>query len=110
MKSELILGLISSHCSGSEDSFKKALQNLADDEENKGNLSLAQSIRSVYAGARHGNGTTYQASNTTSLRRPLAEMTKAASELYTPQRVSIPKDRDSSLELVEVLEPKVTLS
>ena len=45
MKSELILDLIVSHCTGKEEHFKKALQILADDEENKGNLSLSLAVK-----------------------------------------------------------------
>jgi SpoVK/Ycf46/Vps4 family AAA+-type ATPase len=97
MKSELILRLIDSHCVGSEDSFKKALQNLADDEENKGNLSLAQFIRGAYSTDKRRN-TSFEASS------PLAEMTFSAQNVPLP-----PKDRDSTLELVEILEPKVRL-
>ena len=49
MKADLILRLITSHCSGSEDLFKNALNNLAEDEEKKGNLALANSIRKAYS-------------------------------------------------------------
>jgi SpoVK/Ycf46/Vps4 family AAA+-type ATPase len=98
MKSELILRLIDSHCTGSEDSFKKALQNLADDEENKGNLSLARSIRGAYSVDKRRN-MAFEASS------PLSEMTFSAQNVPLP-----PKDRDSALELVEILEPKVHLA
>jgi SpoVK/Ycf46/Vps4 family AAA+-type ATPase len=97
MKSELILRLIDSHCTGSEDSFKKALQNLADDEENKGNLSLAQFIRGAYSTDKRRN-MSFEASS------PLGEMTFSAQNVPLP-----PKDRDSTLELIEILEPKVRL-
>jgi SpoVK/Ycf46/Vps4 family AAA+-type ATPase len=95
MKSELILRLIESHCVGSEEQFKKALQNLADDEENKGNLSLSQSLRSTYFSEKRRE-TTFEASS------PLAEMTFSAQNVF-----QTPKDKDSTLELVEILQPKV---
>ena len=95
MKSELILRLIESHCMGSEEQFKKALQNLADDEENKGNLSLSQLIRNAYSSEKRRE-TTFEASS------PLAEM------MFSGQNVfQTPKDKDSTLELVEILQPKV---
>jgi SpoVK/Ycf46/Vps4 family AAA+-type ATPase len=98
MKSELILRLIESHCTGNEDSFRKALQNLALDEENKGNLSLSQSIRNAYAPDKKKE-TALKASS------PLNEMT------FTAQNtLSTPKDKDSALELLEIMEPKVTLA
>jgi SpoVK/Ycf46/Vps4 family AAA+-type ATPase len=97
MKSDLILRLIESHCSGSEDSFKKALLDLANDEENKGNLSLSQSIKSTYT-LKKQNRSVFSTSS------PMAEMTFSAQNV-----LSTPKDKDSTLELIEVLEPKVGL-
>ena len=95
MKSELILSLIKSHCTGSEDNFKKALQDLANDEENKGNLSLAKSIRNAYSPDKQRE-TTFEVSS------PMAEMT-----FYAQNVQATPKDKDSTLELVEILHPKV---
>jgi SpoVK/Ycf46/Vps4 family AAA+-type ATPase len=95
MKSELILRLIKSHCTGSEERFKRALQDLADDEENKGNLSLSQSIQRAYSSEKRSE-TTFETSN------PLAEMTFSAQNM-----LQTPKDKDSTLELVEILQPKV---
>ena len=45
MKSSLVVKLIEAHSSGSEDAFKNALNILADDEEKKGNLNTASSLR-----------------------------------------------------------------
>jgi SpoVK/Ycf46/Vps4 family AAA+-type ATPase len=98
MKSELILRLIESHCTGSEDSFKKALHDLANDEENKGNLSLSQSIRNAYSSEKRRE-TTFETSS------PLAEMTFSTQNVF-----QTPKDKDSTLELVEILQPKVRLA
>jgi len=98
MKSELILRLIESHCTGSEERFKRALQDLANDEENKGNLSLSQSIRSAYSFEKRRE-TTFETSS------PLAEMTFSAQNA-----LQMPKDKDSALELVEILQPKVQIA
>jgi SpoVK/Ycf46/Vps4 family AAA+-type ATPase len=95
MKSELILRLIESHCTGSEERFKRVLQELADDEENKGNLSLSQSIRSTYS-SKERRGITFEASS------PLGETTFSAQNI-----LQTPKDKDSTLELVEILQPKI---
>ena len=97
MKATLILRLIEAHCSGSEGNFKLALQKLADDEETKGNLSLAQAVRGAYSPGKQ-RCVTFETSS------PLSEMTFSAQNM--PQT---PKDKDSALELVEILEPKVRL-
>jgi len=97
MKADLILRLIESHCSGSEDVFRNALNNLADDEDKKGNLALAQSIRNAYSSDKKRDMAFSSSS-------PISEMT------FSPQNVfSLPKDKDSTLELLDVLQPKVTL-
>lgn len=97
MKSGLIIKLIEAHSGGSEDAFKKALQDLANDEENKGNASLSSAIRSAYASEKKAS--TYISSS------PLSEMS------YSVQSaMPTPKDKDSTLELIEILQPKVTLS
>ena len=97
MKADLILHLIESHSSGSEDLFKIALNNLAEDEDKKGNLALANSIRKAYTVDKQRD-ITFKSSS------PISEMT------FSPQNVlSLPKDKDSSMELVEILQPKVDL-
>jgi len=97
MKADLILRLIESHCSGSEDLFKSALNNLADDEDKKGNMALAQSIRQAYSSDKRRN-MSFGCSS------PMSELT------FSPQNVlSLPKDKDSALELLDILQPKVKL-
>nr|AGS51560.1 cell division protein FtsH [uncultured bacterium contig00004] len=97
MKSDLIIRLIESHCSGNEDLFRNALNNLADDEDKKGNLALAQSIRRAYSPDK-------QREISFSLSSPMSELT------FSPQNVvPLPKDKDSALELLEILQPKVNL-
>ena len=97
MKADLILRLIESHCSGNEDFFKNALNNLADDEDKKGNMALALSIRQAYSPDKRNN-------MSFSCSSPMSELT------FSPQNVlSLPRDKDSTLELVEILQPKVKL-
>jgi SpoVK/Ycf46/Vps4 family AAA+-type ATPase len=97
MKADLILRLIESHCTGSEDIFNIALKNLADDEEKKGNLALAQSIRNAYSHEKRRD-VSFNASS------PMSELT------FSPQNTGqLPKDKDSTLELLEILQPRVTL-
>jgi len=96
MKSGLIIKLIEAHCTGNEEIFKKALQDLAADEERKGNVSLSSSLTGAY--------TLEKKSNISFSSSPLSEMS-----FSTQSVVPTPKDRDSTLELIEVLQPKVRL-
>jgi SpoVK/Ycf46/Vps4 family AAA+-type ATPase len=96
MKSGLIVKLIEAHCANSEDAFKKALRDLANDEERKGNLSLASSLTNAYTSERK--------SSSSSSSGPLSEMS------FSVQGVlPMPKDKDSTLELIEILRSKVRL-
>lgn len=95
MKSTLIIQLIRAHSSGSEDAFKKALKDLADDEERKGNAALAASLQSAYS-----QGNKLPANSPS----PMTEMS------FSVQGASpAPKDKDSALELLEVMQPKIKL-
>lgn len=97
MKSSLVVKLIEAHSSGSEDAFKNALNILADDEEKKGNLNTSSSLRKAYVYDKKRSAT-YSDS-------PLSEMS------FTVQNaIPMPKDKDSTLELLEILTPKITLS
>lgn len=97
MKSGLIIKLIEAHCSGNEDAFRKALENLAIDEDRKGNSSLSNALMSAYS---------YDKKNNISFNSsPLSEMS-----FSLQSALSTPKDKDSALELIEVLQPKVKLS
>jgi SpoVK/Ycf46/Vps4 family AAA+-type ATPase len=97
VKATLIIKLIEAHCNGSEDAFKKAVNELAYDEENKGNIALSSSVKEAY--------TSNKKQNTTLKTSPLSEMT-----FSTQSTILTPKDKDSTIELVEILQPKVTLS
>jgi SpoVK/Ycf46/Vps4 family AAA+-type ATPase len=97
MKSGLVVKLIQAHSSGSEDAFKNALNILADDEEKKGNATTASLLKNAYIYDKK-RSTTYNDS-------PLSEMS-----FSTQSTIPMPKDKDSTLDLLEVLTPKITLS
>ncbi|BAE85195.1 AAA family ATPase [Desulfitobacterium hafniense] len=96
MKSALIIKLIEAHSCRNEDAFKKALQDLAHDEERKGNVSLATSLLSSYL--PDNRATTLTSSS------PLSEMSFSVQGITPP-----PKDKDSALELLEIMQPKIKL-
>lgn len=96
MKSGLVVKLIEAHNSGSEDAFKNAVNILADDEEKKGNSTTALLLRNAYIYKK--NHSTYLADS------PISEMS-----FSTQSSIPMPKDKDSTLELLEILMPKVTL-
>ena len=97
MKSSLIIKLIEAHSSGIEDAFKKALHDLARDEERKGNVSLSTALRNAYSCDKQS--TIFPAPS------PLSEMSFSAQNV-----TQTPKDKDSTLELLEIFESKVPLS
>ena len=97
MKSSLVVKLIEAHSSGSEDAFKNALNILADDEEKKGNLNTSSSLRKAYVYDKKRSAA-YSDS-------PLSEMS-----FSVQNAIPMPKDKDSTLELLEILTPKITLS
>lgn len=96
MKSNLVIKLIEAHSSKNADAFKDAVNNLAEDEERKGNLALASNIRKAYKG-----GT----------KKPISyEFTPLDEISFSVQSaIPMPKDRDSTLELLEILKSKTTL-
>lgn len=96
MKSGLVVKLIEAHSSGSEDAFKYAVNVLADDEEKKGNLTTASLLRNAYIYKK---------------KRPIILGDSPISEMSFSAQSSIPmpKDKDSTLDLLEILTPKVGL-
>jgi SpoVK/Ycf46/Vps4 family AAA+-type ATPase len=98
MKADLIENLIVAHCSGDESKFKDAIEILAGDEEKKGNVPLAQRIRNAYK--------LKKVSEKRSTETPLDTMS------FSPQTTqgSAPRDKDSLLELYEIVESNVRLS
>jgi SpoVK/Ycf46/Vps4 family AAA+-type ATPase len=97
MKSNLVVKLIEAHSSGNEDAFKNALENLVTDEDKKGNSKTASLLKNAYV---------YNKKNRISKSKsPLNEMS-----FTTQSAVIMPKDRDSTLELLELMTPKINLS
>ena len=96
MKANLIIKLISAHSAGDEILFKKTLSELIQDEEMKGNYSLASSLESAYSAKKHpSNG---------SMIYPSPSPTYSAQST-----INLPKDKDSTLELIEIIQSDVTL-
>lgn len=96
MKSSLVVKLIESHCAGDENAFKRSLNDLADDEENKGNASLALALRNAYSNKKK-----------TAASMNLNQLPELS---FSAQNMTSPRDKDSTLELVEVLRPDIKLS
>lgn len=96
MKANLIINLVSAHSSGNEAQFEKALSDLIHDEEKKGNSSLALSLKNAYSTDRRPTNST--------MISPMSSMS------YSVQSIAgLPKDKDSTLDLLEILQPTVTL-
>lgn len=96
MKSSLIIKLIEAHCGGSEAAFKKALHDLASDEERKGNMSLSAALKDAYSHVK---------------RQPLPPSSPMSEMSFSAQNAGqAPRDKDSTLELLEVFESTVPLS
>jgi SpoVK/Ycf46/Vps4 family AAA+-type ATPase len=96
VKSALIVKLIEAHCLSSEDAFKKALQDIASDEERKGNATLSSSLLNAYTSEKKAIASISSS--------PLSEISFSAQSI-----LPTPKDKDSTLELIELLQPKVKL-
>ncbi len=96
LKASLVVKIIEAHCGKNEVEFKESVERLALDEEKKGNLSVAHSIRESY--------------NTKSNRsNKVFKSNLDESFFITNSNVSLPKDKDSALELLEILTPTVSL-
>lgn len=97
MKASLIINLVTAHNSGNEAQFAKALADLIHDEEKKGNAGLALTLMKAYANGKRP-GTNHSTS-------PISTMSYAVQSA-----TNLPKDKDSTLELLEILEPTISLS
>ena len=96
MKANLIINLVAAHSSGNESQFESALSDLIHDEEKKGNAQLALSLKNAYSPDKHSQS---------SMISPMSTMS------FSVQSVAnLPKDKDSTLDLVEILQPTVRLS
>ena len=98
MKAELVEKLIAAHCSGNEQCFVDALNKLASDEEKKGNTPTASRLRKAYSVTRrHDAGT-----NSTSIS------SSDATFFSSSEITSAPRDKESLLELYEVVKPEIS--
>lgn len=95
MKANMIINLVTAHSSGNEVQFEKALSNLIQDEEKKGNSALALSLRNAYTPEKKAAFNSVNSSIT-----PMS---------FSSQAIVLPKDKDSMLDLVEVIQPTVSL-
>lgn len=97
MKAALIENLITAHCSGDEHRFADALQELVEDETQKGNTPTAARLRKAYTQKRD--------SPQSSEPRHFFN----SSALSSTPTMAAPRDKDSLLELYEVLRPSASL-
>ena len=95
MKSDLIENLIVAHCSGDENKFQDAIETLAVDEEKKGNVILASKIRKAYVNKKKSTKATGEFSTSTTS--------------FSLQSM-VPRDKDSLLELFEIVSPEISFS
>ena len=94
MKASLIINLVTAHNAKNENSFNQALAALIEDEEKKGNSSLALQLRNAYK----------KKVDVSFFNSPKSNMG------VTMQSVTaVPKDKDSTLDLLEVIQPAITL-
>lgn len=94
MKADLIENLIVAHCSGDEQKFQEAIEILAADEEKKGNIMLSGKIRKAYVNKKKSKGSVTDFSQSTSS--------------FSLQS-AMPRDKDSLLELFEVINSDTSL-
>ena len=110
MKTDLVANIIAAHCSGDEGSFKAAVDALAADELNKGNIRTSTLILEAYTGK-----------TPTPIKKPDAVAPPPAG--FTTQSsvggftassafggAYVPRDKDSLLELYDVVYPDITLA
>lgn len=96
MKANLIENLIISHCIGDESKFSDAVYELIKDEEKKGNVPLATRLRKAYE---------------TKQKTKSEPEFSVSSANFTPQAAQgvTPRDKDSLLELYEIVQSNVRL-
>lgn len=97
MKAELVENLIIAHCSGNEQEFIKALDRLANDEEKKGNIPTSSRLKRAYKSKKKTEA-------------PISDFTASMSN-YSMQSAqnAAPRDKDSLLELYEIVSHDVSL-
>ena len=98
MKAELVENLIIAHCSGDEQYFSEALNKLISDEEKKGNTPTASRLRRAYE-------------NNKKTETNSQDMMASGSEpsfFVSGATSAAPRDKDSLLELYEIVRPEVS--
>ncbi|WP_298595149.1 AAA family ATPase [uncultured Mitsuokella sp.] len=97
MKAELVEKVIVAHCSGDEQQFSEALNNLVKDEEKKGNMPTANRFRKAYEEKKSSSSTP-------------ADFSVGGSGAFFSQSSSVaaPRDKDSLLELYDVVTSDVS--
>lgn len=96
MKSKLVIDLVVAHCSGDEDLFEKALNNLSNDEEKKGNLLLSTSLKKAY--------------NLQNSTRKIEKNIQKSNSFDSQSMAFLPKDKDSTLDLIEIINPTISFN
>lgn len=96
MKANLIENLIVSHCTGDESKFSDAVYELIKDEEKKGNVPLATRLRKAYE---------------TKQKNKSEPEFFISSTSFAPQSAqgTAPRDKDSLLELYEIVQSNIQL-
>lgn len=96
MKANLIENLIVSHCTGDESKFSDAVYELIKDEEKKGNVPLATRLRKAYETKQKNKS------------EPEFFISSAS---FAPQSAqgTAPRDKDSLLELYEIVQSNIKL-
>ncbi|MHB0912945.1 MAG: AAA family ATPase [Armatimonadota bacterium] len=98
MKANLIIKLVEAHCSGTETNFESALFELIQDEERKGNVPLASSLR-----------TAYQPGNIQAVK-PCEGGTFSGGFIQQGLQTPVaPKDKDSMLDLYDIVHTDLRL-
>ena len=98
MKAELIANIITAHCSGDESKFKAAVDELAADEDRKGNVRVSSLLLAAYKGKK-----------TTLIKKP--DVMSAPEGGFAAQSAGgtfAPRDKDSLLELYDIIRPTVS--
>jgi len=93
MKAELIEKLIAAHCSGDENNFIQALKMLTKDEEKKGNIPTASRLMRAYENKKKSES---------------ANSDFSSSITAFSSQMSAPRDKDSLLELYEIIQSEIS--
>jgi SpoVK/Ycf46/Vps4 family AAA+-type ATPase len=98
MKAELVENLIVAHCSGNEQQFFEALNTLIKDEEKKGNVPTATRFRKAYEQKKKTEG-------------PVSDHAFGNSAVFSSSssQTMAPRDKDSLLELYEIVHSETSL-